>query len=74
MHVKKGDTILVLAGKDKGKTGKVARVFPRENLVLVDGVNIKRVHERAKKKGDKGAVIEKTFPIHASNVKIHGKS
>lgn len=74
MHVKKGDTILVLAGRDKGKTGKVLRVLPRENRVLVEGINTKRVHERSKKKSAKGAVIEKNFPIHASNVKIHGKS
>lgn len=72
MHVKKGDSIIVLAGKDKGKTGKILRAFPRENLVLVEGVNVKKVHERAKKSGAKGTIIEKTFPIHVSNVKIHG--
>jgi large subunit ribosomal protein L24 len=74
MHVKKGDTIIVLAGRDRGKTGKVTKVFPKENRVLVDGVNVKQVHERAKKRGAKGAVVEKVFPIHASNVKLHGKS
>ena len=74
MHVKKGDTVKVLAGRDRGKTGKITKVFPRENLVMVEGINIKSVHEKARKKSAKGTVIEKTFPIHASNVKIDGKS
>lgn len=74
MHVKKGDNVIVLAGKDKGKTGKILRAFPREEKVLVEGVNIKSVHERAKKSGGKGMIVEKSFPIHVSNVKLHGKS
>lgn len=74
MHVKKNDTIIVLTGKDKGKTGKILRAFPRQNLVLVDGVNAKKVHQRPKKSGTKGTIIEKNFPIHVSNVKLHGKS
>ncbi|KKW14698.1 MAG: 50S ribosomal protein L24 [Parcubacteria group bacterium GW2011_GWA2_50_10b] len=74
MHVKKGDNIIVLAGKDKGKTGKILRAMPKENRVLVDGVNLKKVHQRGKKSGQKGSVIEKSFPIHASNVKFHANS
>ena len=74
MHVKKNDIVKVLTGKDKGKVGKILRAFPKLNLVLVEGVNIKKVHERSKKSGAKGTVIEKNFPIHVSNVKIHGKS
>ena len=72
MHVKKGDNVVVLAGKDKGKTGKVLRAFPNEDRVLVEGVNTKMVHERSKKSSAKGTIIEKNFPIHVSNVKIHG--
>ena len=70
MHVKKGDNIIVLTGKDKGKTGKILRAFPREDQVLVEGVNVKKVHQRAKKTGTKGSVIEKNLPIHVSNVKL----
>ncbi|MEK7461847.1 MAG: 50S ribosomal protein L24 [Patescibacteria group bacterium] len=70
MHVKKGDNVIVLAGKDKGKTGKILKAFPRENQVLIEGVNVKKVHERARKSGAKGTIIEKNFPIHVSNVKI----
>lgn len=74
MHVKKGDNVIVLAGKDKGKTGKILRAFPKQDQVLVEGVNAKKVHERPKKGGTKGSIIEKNFPIHVSNVKLHGKS
>lgn len=74
MHVKKGDNVIVLAGKDKGKIGKILRALPRENQVLVEGVNIKKVHEKPKKSGAKGTTIEKGFPVHSSNVKIHGTS
>jgi len=74
MHVKKGDNVIVLAGKDKGKTGKILRAFPKECQVLVEGVNIKKVHARSKKSDTKGTIIDKNFPIHVSNVKIHGKS
>lgn len=73
MHVKKGDNVIVLAGKDKGKTGTVLRALPKENRVLVEGVNIKKVHERSQKSKGKGGIIEKSFPIHASNVKLSEK-
>ena len=69
MHVKKNDTVIVLTGKDKGKTGKILKAFPREDKVLVEGMNIKKVHKRAKKSGGKGEIIEKAYPIHVSNVK-----
>ncbi len=70
MHVKKGDNVIVLAGKDKGKVGKIVRAFPKEDKVLVEGVNAKKVHQKPKKSGEKGATIEKNFPIHVSNVKL----
>lgn len=74
MHVKKGDTVYILAGKDKGKTAKILRAFPSENKVLVEGVNVKKVHEKAKKSGGKGQVVEKSFPMHASNVRLAEKT
>ncbi len=60
----------MLAGKDKGKSGKILRALPSENKVLVEGVNMKKVHERSKKGKGKGQIIEKSFPIHVSNVKL----
>ncbi len=70
MHVKKGDNVIVLAGKDRGKSGKILRALPKKNQVLVEGVNAKKVHERSKKQGAKGGIVEKNFPIHVSNVKL----
>ena len=69
MHVKKGDTVSILAGKDKGKSGKILRALPASDQVLIEGMNIKKVHKRAQQKGGKGEIIEKSFPIHVSNVK-----
>ena len=68
MHIKKGDTVKILTGKDKGKTGKVLKAFPKENKVLVEGVNIYKKHERARKEGQKGQVVERGVPIQVSNV------
>jgi large subunit ribosomal protein L24 len=68
MHIKKGDTVKILTGKDKGKTGKVLKAYPAENKVLVEGVNIFKKHERARKEGQKGQVVERAVPIQASNV------
>lgn len=70
MHVKKNDNVIVITGKDKGKSGKVLRVLPKENRVLIEGINIKKTVERAKKQGDKKKMIEKAFPLHASNVRL----
>lgn len=69
MHVKKGDNVRVIAGKDKGKSGKILRSLPKENMVLVEGMNVKKVHQKPRK-GGKGQTIEKSFPIHISNVKL----
>ncbi|MEK7501699.1 MAG: 50S ribosomal protein L24 [Patescibacteria group bacterium] len=69
MHIKKGDTVKILAGDDKGKTGKVVRAFPSDDKVLVEGVNMTKKHERAKKQGGKGQVVERAMPIYACKVK-----
>jgi large subunit ribosomal protein L24 len=69
MHIKKGDKVIVLTGKNKGKTGSVTKAMPKENRVIVEGVNVLKVHQKARKAGEKGQIIDKTMPIHASNVK-----
>jgi len=68
MHIKKGDTVKIMTGKDKGKTGKVLKAYPRDGKVLVEGVNMYKKHERARKEGQKGQVVERAVPIQASNV------
>jgi large subunit ribosomal protein L24 len=69
MHIKKGDTVKVLSGDDRGKTAKVVRAFPAEGKVLLEGVNMVKKHERSRKQGGKGQVVERAVPIHASKVK-----
>ena len=70
MNIKKGQNVIVIAGKDKGKQGKVTRAFPRLNKVIVEGVHILKRHQRARKSGQKGQILDTTMPIHASNVMI----
>ena len=69
MKIKKDDKVIVLTGKDKGKTGSVTKAFPKENKVIVSGVNVLKVHQKARKGGEKGQIIDKTMPIHVSNVR-----
>lgn len=70
ISVKRGDNVVVIAGKDKGKTGKVLEVFPEENRVLVDGVNIVTKHKKARSAQEQSGRIQKTAPIDASNVMV----
>jgi len=71
MKIKKGDNVIVITGKDKGTTGKVIAAYPKDNIVLVEGVNIHKKHQRATKSGSKGQVIDKAMPINVSNVMIN---
>ena len=70
MKIRKGDKVLIIRGKDKGKKGKVLRGFPVESKVLVEGVNIKKKHRRPKREGEKGQVVEVPAHLPASNVKL----
>ena len=67
--IKKGDKVVVLAGKDKGKTGEVIRVMPTENRALVRGVNVARRHQRQTPSAQ-GGIITKELPIHISNIAL----
>ena len=69
MHVKKGDTVLVISGNDKGKTGEVKQAMPRESRVIVEGVNMRWSHRRPSQQNPKGERVQREAPIHASNVK-----
>lgn len=68
--IKKGDMVAVIAGKDKGKSGKVMQTFPQLNRVVVEGVNASKRHLRARRSGEKGQIVEFSMPIHASNVML----
>ncbi len=68
VHVKKGDRVEIIAGKDKGKSGEVLQVLPRENRVIVEGVNIVKKHQSPTREMMQGGIVERPAPIHASNV------
>ena len=70
--IKKGDKVVVLAGRDKGKTGEVVQVMPREDRALVRGVNLVKRHQR-QTAAQEGGIISKEAPIHLSNIAIVGK-
>lgn len=70
MTIKKDDNVIVLAGKDKGKTGKVLISMPKISKVVVAGVNMTKKHQKPRQKGQKGQTIEKAMPIHISNVML----
>ena len=69
MKIKKGDNVIILAGKDKGKKGKISRAFPRQDKVIIEGLNVMKRHQRPRKSNEKGSIKEVSMPIHISNVK-----
>lgn len=71
VHVRKGDTALVIAGKNAGKKGKVLRVIPDSSKVVVEGVNIVKRHARPTQKLPQGGITQKEAPIHSSNVMLY---
>lgn len=73
MHVKKGDIVVILSGDDKGVKAKIIRSLPREGKVLVEGVNVIKRHERSRRQGQKGQIVERPMPIHASSVALADK-
>lgn len=70
MKIRKNDQVLILKGKDKGKKGKVLRGFPKTGKILVEGMNIKKKHQKPKREGEKGQRVEIAAPFPAANVKL----
>lgn len=70
MKLKKGDNVLVISGKDKGKVAKILRSIPKEGKILVEGANLKQKHVRPKKQGEKGQIVKVPAPLEVSNVKF----
>jgi large subunit ribosomal protein L24 len=68
MHVKTGDKVMVISGKDKGKTGVILASFPKKNRVTVEGVNIIKKHSKPSQLNPQGGIINQEAPIHVSNV------
>ncbi len=70
MNIKKGDTVLIITGKDKGKQGTVSRSMPQVNKVIIEGLNIVKKHVRPQGQTRQGGVIDKAMPIHVSNTML----
>jgi large subunit ribosomal protein L24 len=70
MNIKKGDTVIILTGKDRGKQGVVSRAMPQVNKVIVEGLNLVKKHVRPQNRTTQGGIIEKAMPIHVSNTML----
>ncbi|MCR4322992.1 MAG: 50S ribosomal protein L24 [Candidatus Azambacteria bacterium] len=70
MKVKKGDKVIITAGKDRGKSGKIMQAIPSDGAVVVQSLNMRKVHIRPKKQGEKGQIISKESPLDVSNVML----
>ena len=70
MNVKKGDTVVVLSGKDKGKQGKVQATIPSEAKVVVEGVNIVTCHTKPRRQGEEGGIVKREAALYASKVQV----
>jgi len=72
-HVKQGDTVKIISGKDKGKIGEITKILKIENKVVVKEINIKRKHVKPRKEGDVGKISQFEAPIHTSNVMLYNQ-
>jgi len=70
MKIKKGDTVKVLVGKDRGKSGKVVAVLPKKERIIIEGINMYKKHIKPRHEGEKGQTVETPRSIHNSNVKV----
>ncbi len=70
MKIRKGDTVKVLSGNDKGKTGEVLEVIPKTHKIIVKGINIRKKHIKPRKQGEEGGIIPSEFSIHSSKVAV----
>lgn len=73
IHVKKGDTVQILTGKDKGKIGEVTKIIKSKSQVVVEEINVKKKHVKPSKEGEVGKISEFEAPIHSSNVMLYSK-
>ena len=74
MRLKKGDTVQLISGKDKGKTGEVLRTLPYENRVVVQGINLRTRHVKPTQEGESGRIVTEEASVHASNVMLYSTS
>ena len=68
MKIKKNDMVMIIAGNDRGKTGKILKVFPKINKAIIEGINMRKRHTKPTQKSPQGGILEKEAPINVSNV------
>lgn len=73
MHVKKGDTVQIISGRDKGKVGEILRTFPKLSKVTIKGVNVKTKHVKPRQEGESGQIVTFEAPVHSSNVMLYSQ-
>ncbi|MEA5447759.1 50S ribosomal protein L24 [Leptolyngbya sp. CCNP1308] len=73
VHVRKGDTVQVIAGRDRGKVGEVLTVIPKTSQVVVQGVNIRTKHVKPQQEGESGQIVTQEAPVHSSNVMLYSE-
>lgn len=73
MHVKKGDTVQVISGKDKGKVGEILKSIPKKSTIIVKGVNVRTKHVKPRQEGESGQITTFEAPIHSSNVMLYSE-
>jgi large subunit ribosomal protein L24 len=73
IHVRKGDTVQVIAGRDKGKVGEVLTVLPKQGKVVVEGVNIRTKHVKPQREEESGQIVTQEAPVHSSNVMLYSE-
>jgi large subunit ribosomal protein L24 len=71
MHIRTGDTVQIIAGKDKGKIGEIIKALPQDSKVIVKGVNFKTKHVKPQAEGESGQIVTQEYPIHSSNVMLY---
>jgi large subunit ribosomal protein L24 len=73
MHVKKGDTVQIISGKDKGKVGEILQAIPKDSTVIVKGVNIRTKHVKPRQQGESGQITTYEAPLHSSKVMLYSE-
>lgn len=73
MKIKKGDKVIVLAGKDKGKTGSVLHAYPQKDQVVIEGVHVVTRHQKSRMSNSQGQIVHKSLPVHVSNIALVGE-
>jgi large subunit ribosomal protein L24 len=70
MKIRKNDNVMIISGNDRGKTGKILKVFPKDNKVIIEGINLRKRHTKPSQRTPQGGIVEKEAPINASNVML----